>query len=51
MILFVTRDQSFLEELTLRLRDLGKILIGVSHMEDLKTRVRHNPPDIVILDH
>jgi DNA-binding NtrC family response regulator len=51
MILFVTKDRTLLEEMTLRLRDLGNILIGVSYMEDLKTRVRHNPPDIVILDH
>lgn len=51
MILFVTKDQSFLEEMTIRLGRSGIILIGVSHMEEIRTRVRHNSPDIIILDY
>ncbi len=50
MIFFMTEDQKFLELMTGRLRKMGKSSIGISHIEDLWTRLRQTSPAIIILD-
>ena len=50
MILILSQDQSFLTKMTHRLRERGRVALGISRNDDLWIRVRQNPPDIIIFD-